>query len=440
MSVWIRQDVDIHDHPDLIDAAGEVDGWALVAWQTCLRVIKAHGRDGSIDPKWVSGTKLARYALWGPAAAPHLEAAREALVRHGLLRIDADGRVCVPGWSAYQIDPRPAGRTRVGECNRVPGTDRDAPGQVGTSQGRTGTHSAELGHPAYGTGQDSTGQDVTGQETDKTPPPPVGGAEDPCQEIDDASTDRTATPTDDPATSPGPVGPAGGGAATTRPADAGPGLGGPGAGGGDQGAAGGGLRADRPVDPLVAPAGLGLAAEVPATAPGSPSEPVLALTCPGTPAKAKKPRAGAASADERIGALGWLWEAWERGPQRHGCPEARPRSWDEKSLRAVELRVEKVGRLEVERAVGSLAHPWSGEWRPALLWVLTTGWSRTADGAYAGRTEPTHKPSMYMGVDLGELPGELQGKLIRDSMILTKQEAAEMLTAAVREYRNQEAF
>jgi len=175
VSIWIRQDVDIHDHPDLVDAAAEADGWVLVAWQTILRLAKGHGKDGWILAKWLTGAKLARYSLWGPTAAPKLDLARDALVRHGMLVQEEDG-FRVPGWMRFQIDPRKANRERTGQQPpRGDGRSSSVPGTTGFVPGTTAVvpdcPSRQLGHTAYGTGRDGTVQD-------KNTPlvcPPAGG-------------------------------------------------------------------------------------------------------------------------------------------------------------------------------------------------------------------------------------------------------------------------
>jgi len=92
----------------------------------------------------------------------------------------------------------------------------------------------------------------------------------------------------------------------------------------------------------------------------------------------------------------------------------------------------------VEQAIATLAHPWSGDWRPSLLWSLTTGWSRTVDGTYSARSGDaaiTHTPYPLHGVDIGMLPDSLRWKLVRDTMILSLDAARTMLREAVKAHQ-----
>jgi len=140
MSVWIRLDTSVWDHPDL-----EISGWPTVPiWIFVLCAVKIHGkRGGRLSRSYWSPRWIARHT---DCDVDDARRALDVIEAAGLVEL-GDHEITVPNWSSYQIDTTAAERQRRSRAGKT-GNEVDV-------TGGNGCHDDGTGH-TYSTGRDKT--------------------------------------------------------------------------------------------------------------------------------------------------------------------------------------------------------------------------------------------------------------------------------------------
>jgi len=147
VSTWIRLDIDLDAHPDII-AAGD---YALDTFVAVLRMCKQYGEAGHVEGKYTTPRYLARRMLWPPSRAKDITRALMGLLDVGLITKTDDGFE-VPGWRRFQQDRTGAERSRRYRERKRNVSQRDATPVT-----------------AYQTGQDQTEPNITERDLDQSP-------------------------------------------------------------------------------------------------------------------------------------------------------------------------------------------------------------------------------------------------------------------------------
>ncbi len=198
---WLRTDCTLDDHPDIIEAGF----YGARIFEALLRTSKKFDLGGSLPAKYASARYLVRQlGLDERLCAQGLESAARA----GLIELDDQGDVVIPGWEDYNGDReleevREKARKRTAAFRERQKTR--AAGAV-TPPAATVTPcdvTQRDGHDVTGTGRDETGQDGTDS-------PPGGGPAAPAEPAREESSPEPAPvpdaePAPAPARSPGAV-------------------------------------------------------------------------------------------------------------------------------------------------------------------------------------------------------------------------------------------
>jgi len=147
VSVWLRLDADLDQHPDIIIAGP----YALDVFVAVLRMAKQYGEAGTVAGKYVSPAYLARRMLWPADRAEDIATAVEGLISTGLL-VENGGRLTVPGWRRYQQDRTAADRAKRYRDRKRHSSSRDVTPVTTDS-----------------TGHDETRRDMTRQNKTQAP-------------------------------------------------------------------------------------------------------------------------------------------------------------------------------------------------------------------------------------------------------------------------------
>ena len=166
MSTWIRLDIDLDAHPDMI-AAGD---YALDVFVAVLRMAKQYGEAGAVHAKYVSARYLARRMLWPASRAKDITTALMGLLDVGLLIKTAEGFE-VPGWRRFQQDKSGAERSRRYRERKRNVSERDATAVTpyGTGQDPTQPNETRPDLSPAGDGDGLTGAEIGQQEQQGSP-------------------------------------------------------------------------------------------------------------------------------------------------------------------------------------------------------------------------------------------------------------------------------